>query len=61
MNNDEIKLELAKHGMGWSETENRIYANETFTYRENGILKAGCMLTDVTGFSALELKIWFGY
>ncbi len=61
MTNDEIKLELAKNGIGFEETDDRIFAVEVFTYNENGVTKGGCMQTDVTGFSALELKIWFNY
>lgn len=61
MNNEDIKLTLANHGIGFHEINGRILANDVFTYQENGQVKAGCMQVDVTGFSKLELKIWLGY
>ena len=61
MNNEQIKMVLAQHSIGWNEVDGRILANEIYTYQDNGQVKAGCMQVDVTGFSALELKIWLGY
>lgn len=56
MDNENIKLELAKNRIAWIEENDRILAFEV--YIADG--KAGCMPVDVTGFSAIELKIWLG-
>jgi hypothetical protein len=58
MNNDEIKIMLARNGIGWIEDDGRILAHEVYFYNTGGFLKAGCMQNDVTDFSAIELEIF---